>query len=73
LVFALVHDKRRHGDLRLFAPMSLERGKRAAFICAHKPAVAGDISREDGRQPPFSTRVSAMTIVPTQSGFQMSL
>jgi hypothetical protein len=40
-----------------FAPVGPERGERAGFICAHKPAVAGDIGRENGHQPPFDARL----------------
>ena len=40
-----------------FAAVGLERGERAGFICAHKPAVAGDIRGEDSRQPPFDPRL----------------
>src|SRR6516162_4207274 len=40
-----------------FRPVGLERSERAAFICTHEPAVAGDVGYEDGDQPPFDTRI----------------
>ena len=50
---AMPFDRRRDQ----FAPVRLECGERAGFICAHKPAVAGNIGRKDGRKPPFDPRL----------------
>ena len=43
------------GDLGIdeFASARLERCESAFLVNAHQPAVAGDIGREDGSQPPF--------------------
>jgi hypothetical protein len=41
------------GDLRIdqFAPMRLQAGKGALLVDTHQTAVAGDIGRQNGRQP----------------------
>jgi len=41
------------GDLRIdqFAPMRLQAGKRALLVDTHQTAIAGDIGRQNGRQP----------------------
>jgi hypothetical protein len=36
-----------------FAPGRLERCKSAFLVNCHKPAIASDIGRENGGQPPF--------------------
>jgi hypothetical protein len=35
------------------APMRLQPGERLLLVGSHKPAVAGDIGRQNGRQPPL--------------------
>jgi len=47
-----------------FPPVRLERRERTFLVNAHQAAVAGNISRKDGSQPPFGAR-SAIKIVPT--------
>ena len=37
--------------------MPLEITHRARLVRAHQRAVAGDVGREDGGQPPFDTRL----------------
>ena len=48
------------GDLGIdqFAAMRLQSRERAFLVVADQPAVAGDIGREDGRQPPLNAIVS---------------
>ena len=36
-----------------FAPVRLQPGERLLLVGAHQPAVAGDIGRQNGRQPPL--------------------
>jgi hypothetical protein len=47
------------GDLGVdeFLTMGLELAQRAFLVDAHQPAIAGDIGRENGRQPPFYPRL----------------
>ena len=48
------------GDLGVdqFLAMRFQLSKRALFVNAHQPAVAGHVAREDGGQPPFDPRFS---------------
>ena len=41
------------GDLGIeeFAPVRLQPGERLLLVGFHQPAVAGDIGRQNGRQP----------------------
>ena len=41
-----------------FAPVRLEACQSAGLVLAHQLAVAGDIYREDGSQPPLDTCLS---------------
>jgi len=34
----------------------LKRGESAFFVNAHQPAIAGDVGRADGGQPPLDAR-----------------
>ena len=47
------------GNLRVdqLAAMSLQPSECALFIDAHQPAISGDISRQDGRQPSLGALV----------------
>jgi hypothetical protein len=44
--------------IKEFAPVRLKRSESAFLVNSHQPAVAGDIGRQDGSQPPFDSRLS---------------
>jgi hypothetical protein len=60
------------GDLGVdqFFSQRLERGESALFVDAHEAAIAGDVSREDGCQPPLDTRLGHEKVVPIRSDFR---
>ena len=47
----------RYAWIDQFATTGLEGGKRTLLVSAHKAAVAGDVGRQDGRQPAFDSLV----------------
>ena len=48
------------GDLGIdqFLAMRLQLSKRAFFVDAHQPAVAGDVARQNRGKPSFDARFS---------------